>query len=99
GADRVVDTPIAEIGIAGIAIGAATMGLRPIAEFQFADYMHPAYDQIVNQAATIRWRTVGAFGVPVVFRAPCGAGIRGGVYHSQSNEAVYCHTPGLKVVA
>ena len=95
---RVVDTPVAEIGIAGVAIGAAMAGLRPVAEFQFADYIHPAYDQIVNQAATMRWRSAGAWGVPVVFRAPSGAGVRGGVYHSQSVEAAYCHIPGLKVV-
>jgi 2-oxoisovalerate dehydrogenase E1 component beta subunit len=99
GARRVLDTPIAEEGIAGAAIGAATMGLRPVAEFQFADYIFPAFDQIVNHAATIRWRTVGGFGVPAVFRAPSGAGVKGGVYHSQSVEALFCHTPGLKVVA
>src|SRR5262249_59131751 len=63
-----------------------------------ADYIHPAYDQIVNHAATIRWRSVGGWGVPLVFRAPFGAGVRGGVYHSQSVEALYCHIPGLKVV-
>ena len=96
---RVLDTPVAEIGIAGVAIGAAMMGLRPVAEFQFADYMHPAYDQIVNQAATMRWRSVGTWSVPVVFRAPYGAVPGGGIYHSQSPEAPYCHTPGLKVVA
>jgi 2-oxoisovalerate dehydrogenase E1 component beta subunit len=96
---RVLDTPVAEIGIAGVAIGAAMMGLRPVAEFQFADYLHPAYDQIVNQAATMRWRSVGTYGVPVVFRAPFGAVNGGGIYHSQSPEAPYCHTPGLKVVA
>lgn len=96
---RVLDTPVAEIVIAGMAIGAAMMGLRPVAEFQFADYMHPAYDQIVNQAATMRWRSVGVWDVPVVFRAPFGAVVGGGTYHSQSPEAPYCHTPGLKVVA
>jgi 2-oxoisovalerate dehydrogenase E1 component beta subunit len=96
---RVLDTPVAEIGIAGVAIGAAMMGLRPVAEFQFADYLHPAYDQIVSQAATIRWRSVGTWGVPVVFRAPFGAVNGGGIYHSQSPEAAYCHVPGLKVVA
>jgi 2-oxoisovalerate dehydrogenase E1 component beta subunit len=96
---RVLDTPVSEIAIAGAAIGAAMMGLRPVAEFQFADYMHPAYDQIVNQAATMRWRSVGAWGVPVVFRAPFGAVTGGGIYHSQSPEAPYCHVPGLKVVA
>ena len=95
---RVLDTPISEIVIAGAAIGAAMMGLRPVAEFQFADYMHPAYDQIVNQAATMRWRSVGAWSVPVVFRAPSGGGVHGGVYHSQSIEALYGHIPGLRVV-
>jgi 2-oxoisovalerate dehydrogenase E1 component beta subunit len=98
GALRVLDTPISEIAIAGVAIGAAMRGLRPVAEFQFADYMQPAYDQIVNQAATIRWRSVGGWGCPVVFRAPFGAGVLGGLYHSQSVEALYCHVPGLKVV-
>jgi 2-oxoisovalerate dehydrogenase E1 component beta subunit len=96
---RVLDTPVSEIAIAGVAIGAAMMGLRPVAEFQFADYMHPAWSQIVNQAATVRWRSVGAYGVPVVFRAPSGGGVRGGIYHSQSPEAAYCHFPGLKIVA
>jgi 2-oxoisovalerate dehydrogenase E1 component beta subunit len=98
GAVRVLDTPISEIAIAGVAIGAAMRGLRPVAEFQFADYMQPGYDQIVNQAATIRWRSVGGWGCPVVFRAPFGAGVLGGLYHSQSVEALYCHVPGLKVV-
>lgn len=96
---RVLDTPVSEIAIAGVAIGAAMMGLRPVAEFQFADYMHPAWSQIVNQAATVRWRSVGGYGVPVVFRAPSGGGVRGGIYHSQSPEAAYCHIPGLKIVA
>lgn len=95
---RVLDTPVSEIAIAGAAIGAAMAGLRPVAEFQFADYMHPAWDQVVNQAATMRWRSVGAWDVPVVFRAPCGGGVRGGIYHSQSIEAPYTHVPGLKVV-
>jgi 2-oxoisovalerate dehydrogenase E1 component beta subunit len=98
GALRVLDTPISECGIAGAAIGAAMLGLRPVAEFQFADYIHPAFDQIVNQAATMRWRSAGAWSVPAVFRAPFGAGVRGGVYHSQSVEALFCHVPGLKVV-
>jgi 2-oxoisovalerate dehydrogenase E1 component beta subunit len=95
---RVLDTPISEAAIAGVAIGAAMRGLRPVAEFQFADYMQVAFDQIVNQAATMRWRSVGRFGCPVVFRAPFGAGVQGGLYHSQSVEAFYCHVPGLKVV-
>lgn len=96
---RVLDTPVSEAAIAGAAIGAAMMGLRPVAEFQFADYLAPAYDQIVSQAATMRWRSVGTWGVPVVFRAPFGAVNGGGIYHSQSPEAPYCHVPGLKVVA
>ena len=96
---RVLDTPVAEIAIAGMAIGAAMAGLRPVAEFQFADYMHPAFDQIVSQAATMRWRSVGRWGVPAVFRAPFGAVNGGGIYHTQSPEAPYCHIPGLKVVA
>ena len=95
---RVLDAPIAEIGIAGMAIGAAFAGLRPVAEFQFADYMHPAFDQIVNEAATISYRSNGVWACPVVFRAPCGAGVHGGLYHSQSVEAYYAHVPGLKVV-
>jgi 2-oxoisovalerate dehydrogenase E1 component beta subunit len=96
---RVLDTPVSEIAIAGMAIGAAMMGLRPVAEFQFADYMYPAFDQIASQAATMRWRSIGTWSVPAVFRAPFGAVNGGGIYHSQSPEAPYCHIPGLKVVA
>jgi 2-oxoisovalerate dehydrogenase E1 component beta subunit len=96
---RVLDTPVAEIAIAGMAIGAAMMGLRPVAEFQFADYMYPAFDQIASQAATMRWRSVDTWSVPAVFRAPFGAVHGGGIFHSQSPEAPYCHIPGLKVVA
>jgi 2-oxoisovalerate dehydrogenase E1 component beta subunit len=95
---RVLDTPLAEVAIAGGAIGAALAGLRPVAEFQFADYIHPAWDQIVNEAANIRYRSNGAWGCPVVFRAPFGAGVHGGLYHSQSVEAFFSHVPGLKVV-
>ncbi len=95
---RVLDTPLAEVGIAGAAIGAAFAGLRPVAEFQFADYIHPAWDQIVNEAATIRYRSYGDWSCPVVFRAPSGAGVFGGLYHSQSVEAYFAHVPGLKVV-
>jgi 2-oxoisovalerate dehydrogenase E1 component beta subunit len=95
---RVLDTPLAEACIAGVAIGAAMVGLRPVAEFEFSDYMHPAFDQVVSQAATVRWRTLGRYSVPAVFRAPIGAGVGGAIYHSQSPEAVYCHIPGLKVV-
>jgi 2-oxoisovalerate dehydrogenase E1 component beta subunit len=95
---RVLDAAIAEVGIAGMAIGAACTGLRPVAEFQFADYIHPAFDQIVNEAATLSYRSNGVWPCPVVFRAPCGAGVHGGLYHSQSVEAFFTHVPGLKVV-
>jgi 2-oxoisovalerate dehydrogenase E1 component beta subunit len=98
GPDRVIDTPLAELGIVGTAIGSALNGLRPVAEIQFADYIYPAMDQIVNEAAKIRYRTNGAFGVPLVIRAPYGAGVHGALYHSQSVEAFFCHVPGLKVV-
>src|SRR5262249_44552030 len=98
GPARVLDTPISEAAIAGVAIGAAMRGLRPVAAFQFGVYQQAGYDQIVNQAATIRWRSVGAWGCPLVLRAPFGAGVHGGLYHSQSVEALYCHVPGLKVV-
>lgn len=95
---RVVDTPLAEVGIVGIAIGAALYGLRPIAEIQFADFMHPAFDQIVNEAAKMRYRSNGAWACPLVIRAPCGGGVGGGLYHSQCVESFYTHVPGLKVV-
>ncbi|HZS00230.1 MAG TPA: alpha-ketoacid dehydrogenase subunit beta [Chloroflexota bacterium] len=98
GKDRVIDTPIAELGIVGTAIGSALNGLRPVAEIQFADYIFPAIDQIVNEAAKIRYRTNGGFGCPLVIRAPYGAGIHGALYHSQSVEAFFLHVPGLKVV-
>jgi 2-oxoisovalerate dehydrogenase E1 component beta subunit len=81
-----------------VAIGAAMNGLRPVAEIPFADYIHPAYDQIVNEAAKIRYRSNGTFHCPVVFRAPFGAGVHGGLYHSQSVEALFFHVPGLKIV-
>jgi 2-oxoisovalerate dehydrogenase E1 component beta subunit len=98
GADRVIDTPLAELAIAGIAIGAAMTGLLPVAEMQFADYIHPAFDQIVNEAAKIRYRSGNDWGCPLVIRAPCGAVYPGGLYHSQSVEAYYAHIPGIKVV-
>ncbi len=98
GSERVIDTPLAELGIAGIAIGAAMNGLVPVAEIQFADYIHPAFDQIVNEAAKIRYRSNGAFSCPIVVRAPFGAGVHGGLYHSQSVEALFYHVPGLKIV-
>ncbi len=99
GENRVIDTPLAELSIAGIAIGAAQNGLRPVAEMQFADYSLPAFDQIVNDAARWRYRTNGLQGCPIVVRMPYGAGIHGGLYHSQSVEAFYAHVPGLRVVA
>ncbi|MBI3208130.1 MAG: alpha-ketoacid dehydrogenase subunit beta [Candidatus Solibacter usitatus] len=96
GERRVVDTPIAESAIVGAAIGASFMGLRPVAEMQFADFISCGFDQIVNFAAKCRYRWNAP--VPIVVRAPCGGGIHGGPYHSQQNEAWFTHTPGLKVV-
>ena len=98
GPARVVDMPIAEAGIVGAAIGAALHGMRPVAEIQFADYIHPAIDQILNEAARFRYRSNGDWGCPIVVRAPFGAGIHGALYHSQSTEALFTSTPGLKVV-
>jgi 2-oxoisovalerate dehydrogenase E1 component beta subunit len=98
GAERVFDTPLAESGIIGSAIGMALYGLRPVPEIQFADFIYPAYDQIVNELAKFRYRSGGQFPCPVVIRTPYGGGIRGGHYHSQSPEAYFAHTPGLKVV-
>jgi 2-oxoisovalerate dehydrogenase E1 component beta subunit len=98
GERRVIDAPLAESGIVGVAIGMALHGLLPIAEIEFADFIHPAFDQIVSEAARIRYRTNGEAGVPMVIRAPCGGGIHGALYHSQSIEAFYAHVPGLKVV-
>ncbi len=95
---RVLDTPLAESGIVGIGIGMAMHGLLPVVEIEFADFIHPAFDQIVSEAARMRYRTNGDFGVPMVIRAPCGGGIHGALYHSQSIEAFYAHVPGLKVV-
>lgn len=99
GEHRVVDTPIAESCIVGMAIGAALVGYRPIAEMQFADFISCGFDQIVNQAATLRYRTGGRVAVPLVIRAPSGGGVHGGLYHSQNPEAWFIHRPGLKVVA
>jgi pyruvate dehydrogenase E1 component beta subunit len=98
GAERVFDTPLAEAGIIGSAIGMALYGLRPVPEIQFADFIYPAYDQIVNELAKFRYRSGGQYPCPVVIRTPYGGGIRGGHYHSQSPEAYFVHTPGLKVV-
>jgi 2-oxoisovalerate dehydrogenase E1 component beta subunit len=97
GADRVIDTPISESAIVGAAVGAALMGMRPVAEMQFMDFVACGFDQIVNMAAKIHYRW-GAK-VPMVVRGPSGAGVHGGPFHSQSNEMWFVHTPGLKVVA
>ena len=96
---RVLDAPLAESAIVGVAIGLALAGFRPIAEMQFADFSTPAFDQIVQEAARIRYRSNGQWGVPMVVRMPWGGGVRGALYHSQSLEAFYAHVPGLKVVA
>ncbi|MBE3599611.1 MAG: alpha-ketoacid dehydrogenase subunit beta [Limnochordaceae bacterium] len=98
GPERVIDTPLAESGIVGVAIGAAMNGLRPVAEIQFADFIYPAMDQIISEAARIRYRSNGEWQCPLVVRAPYGAGVRGGLYHSQSVESFFAHVPGLKVV-
>lgn len=98
GADRVLDMPLSETGIIGTAIGMALHGLRPVSEIQFADFIYPGFDQLVNEAAKYRYRTAGELHVPMVVRTPYGGGIRGGQYHSQSPEALFIHTPGLKVV-
>jgi len=98
GEARVLDTPLAESSIVGVAIGAAMNGTIPVAEIQFADFIHPAFDQIVSEAARIRYRSNGDFSCPITIRAPFGGGVHGGLYHSQSVEAFYAHVPGLKVV-
>ena len=99
GPGRIIDTPLAESLIVGVAIGAALNGMRPVAEIQFADFIHPAMDQIVSEAARMRYRSNGAFSCPMVIRAPSGGGIHGALYHSQNVEALFAHVPGLKVVA
>lgn len=99
GSERVIDTPLDECLIAGVAIGMALDDLRPVAEMQFADFIFPAFNQIVSEAAKIRYRSNGDFGVPMVIRAPYGGGVHGALYHSQSVEAFFAHVPGLKVVA
>ncbi|MUV57817.1 pyruvate dehydrogenase E1 component beta subunit [Halogeometricum rufum] len=98
GDDRVIDTPLAESGIAGTAIGMAAMGMRPVAEMQFSGFMYPAFDQIVSHAARLRTRSRGRFTCPLVVRAPYGGGIRAPEHHSESKEAFYVHEAGLKVV-
>src|ERR1700730_10174786 len=99
GEARVIDTPISESAIIGISIGAALRGYRPVAEMQFADFISCGFDQIVNQAATLRYRYGGRASVPIVVRAPSGGNVGGGLYHSQNPEAWFIHRPGLKVVA
>jgi 2-oxoisovalerate dehydrogenase E1 component beta subunit len=99
GASRVVDTPLAESLIVGAAIGLSVNGMRPVAEMQFGDFITPAFDQIVNEAARFYYRSNGAWECPVTIRVPYGAVHGGGLYHSQSVEAWFCNTPGLKVVA
>ena len=98
GTSRCFDTPISEGGIVGVAVGMGAYGLRPVAEIQFADYMYPAYDQIVSEAARLRYRSAGEFTAPIVVRMPCGGGIFGGQTHSQSPEALFTHVCGLKTV-
>lgn len=98
GADRVIDSPLAELSIIAIGIGAALGGLRPICEIQFADYIFPAFNQIVNEAALVYYRSNGEWNVPMVIRAPYGGVTGGGLYHSQSVEAFFAHAPGLKIV-
>jgi len=98
GQDRVIDTPLSETGIVGAAIGMALNGLRPVPEIQFGDYIYPAIDQLVNEAAKYRYRSGGELTCPLVVRLPVGGGIRGGHYHSQSPESLFVHTAGLKVV-
>jgi len=98
GAERVIDTPLSETGIIGTAIGMALYGLKPIAEIQFLDFIYPAFDQIVSELAKFRYRSGGQYPAHVVIRSPYGGGIKGGLYHSQSTEAYFCHTAGIKVV-
>ena len=98
GKERVIDSPLAESGLVGVAIGAALNGLRPVVEIQFADFIFPAFNQLVSEAARMYYRTNGDYSVPIVIRAPYGGGVRGGLYHSQSVEAFFAHVPGLKVI-
>ena len=98
GAERVIDTPLAEGGIIGAAVGMALYGLRPVPEIQFSDFIWPAFDQITSEVAKYRYRSAGQYTVPMVIRTPVGGGIKGGHYHSQSPETYFVHTAGLKVV-
>jgi 2-oxoisovalerate dehydrogenase E1 component beta subunit len=98
GPDRVIDTPLSEAAILGAAVGMAVHGLRPVAEIQFADYVFPGFDQLVSQAAKLRYRSGGGFTAPMVVRMPSGGGVAGGHHHSQNPETHFVHTPGLQVV-
>jgi len=98
GEERVIDTPLSETGIIGTAIGMALYGLKPVAEIQFLDFIYPAFDQIVSELAKFRYRSGGQYPCHVVVRSPYGGGVKGGLYHSQSAEAYFAHTAGLKVV-
>ncbi|KGA97884.1 2-oxoisovalerate dehydrogenase subunit beta [Alkalihalobacillus alcalophilus ATCC 27647 = CGMCC 1.3604] len=98
GEERVIDTPLAESAIAGVGIGAAMYGMRPVAEMQFADFIMPAINQIVSEAAKIRYRSNNDWSCPITIRAPYGGGIHGALYHSQSIEAIFANVPGLKIV-
>lgn len=99
GGERVIDTPLAEAGIAGVAVGMAAMGLKPVAEIQFSGFAYPTVDQMINHAARLRNRTRGRMSCPMVLRTPCGAGIHAPEHHSESPEAMFAHMPGLRVVA
>lgn len=98
GGDRVVDTPLSETALVGAAIGLALSGLRPVVEIQQMDFIYPAADQIINELAKLRFRSAGQFTAPVVIRTPCGGGVGGGLYHSQSAESLFLQVPGLRVV-
>ncbi|MBQ0138113.1 MAG: alpha-ketoacid dehydrogenase subunit beta [Kurthia sp.] len=98
GEERVIDTPLSESAIAGVAIGAAMYGMKPIAEMQFADFILPAVNQIISEAAKMRYRSNNDWSCPIVVRAPFGGGVHGGLYHSQSVESIFANQPGLKIV-